>query len=433
MSMDVTETEECKCQPLNVCTKLRRELAEAAEVLQTQLKQALDDIEVLKTEKEIALADPQEFVKRLQLQTLPEYPKLQTVHLVPHIEFEQDNQDEYYLFDEEDLLKPYRPQSPTDEPLMNDLSLQQTTKHMPEGSSATRTPLPTHAPSPTPSSGRPPLSHRPPPPIQTGPAVPYQPPLPVPDSLPHGAPGRLGSPPETPGSRRSASGTVEPFNKTPAFNQAWTDEEQKRLEELLLLHPHEKVAAQRWSKIASALGTRTPRQVASRTQKWFVKLAKAGLPVPGKAPNLEFYTAEARRKGRKKAQRVGRSQPKKAKAAKPNTQESDDSDEPMEESNTANIRAVSSAQVHEGYQCDGCGIEPIVGVRYKCDVCPQDVEVDLCEKCYKMNEFESAIHLRSHSFTAVEVAEPQYPMPVETMPNTEDCSINYLDPSFMPV
>lgn len=34
--------------------------------------------------------------------------------------------------------------------------------------------------------------------------------------------------------------------------------------------------------------------------------------------------------------------------------------------------------VHAGIQCDGCGAHPIVGARYKCQVCP---DFDLCEAC----------------------------------------------------
>ena len=38
----------------------------------------------------------------------------------------------------------------------------------------------------------------------------------------------------------------------------------------------------RWKKIATCLGNRTSVQVQSRVQKYFQKLQKAGLPVPGK-------------------------------------------------------------------------------------------------------------------------------------------------------
>lgn len=73
-------------------------------------------------------------------------------------------------------------------------------------------------------------------------------------------------------------------NKPETFNQLWSCEEQKRLEELLEIYPEEQIEARRYKKIAEALGTRTPIQVMSRIQKYFAKLAKAGLPIPGRAP-----------------------------------------------------------------------------------------------------------------------------------------------------
>ncbi|CAB3255433.1 unnamed protein product [Arctia plantaginis] len=73
-------------------------------------------------------------------------------------------------------------------------------------------------------------------------------------------------------------------NKPETFNQLWSCEEQKRLEELLEVYPEEPIEAQRYKKIAKALGTRTPIQVISRIQKYFTKLAKAGLPIPGRIP-----------------------------------------------------------------------------------------------------------------------------------------------------
>lgn len=48
----------------------------------------------------------------------------------------------------------------------------------------------------------------------------------------------------------------------------------------------------RFTKIAKALGNRTPRQVASRLQKYFQKLHAAGLPVPGRIPrNARSYVS----------------------------------------------------------------------------------------------------------------------------------------------
>ncbi|XP_053601143.1 ZZ-type zinc finger-containing protein 3 [Plodia interpunctella] len=73
-------------------------------------------------------------------------------------------------------------------------------------------------------------------------------------------------------------------SKPETFNQLWSCEEQKRLEELLEIYPEEPIEARRYKKIARDLGTRTPIQVMCRIQKYFAKLAKAGLPIPGRAP-----------------------------------------------------------------------------------------------------------------------------------------------------
>lgn len=73
------------------------------------------------------------------------------------------------------------------------------------------------------------------------------------------------------------------------YNKAWDIEEQRRFEELLIEFPPEDNEAARWRKIAQKLGTRTPLQVQSHCQKYFIKLAKAGLPVPGRMPNLKTY------------------------------------------------------------------------------------------------------------------------------------------------
>jgi hypothetical protein len=49
---------------------------------------------------------------------------------------------------------------------------------------------------------------------------------------------------------------------------------------LLSVYPDEPVASHRWQKIADALGNRTARQVASHAQKYFIRLAREGQPVP---------------------------------------------------------------------------------------------------------------------------------------------------------
>lgn len=34
--------------------------------------------------------------------------------------------------------------------------------------------------------------------------------------------------------------------------------------------------------------------------------------------------------------------------------------------------------IHEHVTCDGCGMKPIVGIRYKCSICP---DFDYCSTC----------------------------------------------------
>ena len=49
--------------------------------------------------------------------------------------------------------------------------------------------------------------------------------------------------------------------------------------------------------------------------------------------------------------------------------------------------AEEAAEVHEGVTCDGCGMSPIVGTRYKCSV---RKDFDYCAECEERNESEYA-------------------------------------------
>ena len=85
-------------------------------------------------------------------------------------------------------------------------------------------------------------------------------------------------PPSTPKATTSTSkaSSKPPKPKPETYKQAWSVEEQHLLEQLLEEIPEgEKF---RWQKISKAMGgKRTPRQVASRVQKYFEKLKRFGL------------------------------------------------------------------------------------------------------------------------------------------------------------
>ena len=51
-------------------------------------------------------------------------------------------------------------------------------------------------------------------------------------------------------------------------------------------------------------------------------------------------------------------------------------------------------EIHYNFQCDGCGMNPIVGKRYKCNSCRN---FDYCEKCYEKNK-----STHKHSFNTFE-------------------------------
>ena len=56
---------------------------------------------------------------------------------------------------------------------------------------------------------------------------------------------------------------------------------------------------------------------------------------------------------------------------------------------------IESTEVHETVECDGCGVGPIVGPRYKCSVCEN---FDFCARCEEFVDHE-------HAFLKIKRAE----------------------------
>ncbi|RKP03246.1 hypothetical protein CXG81DRAFT_24131 [Caulochytrium protostelioides] len=59
--------------------------------------------------------------------------------------------------------------------------------------------------------------------------------------------------------------------------------------------------------------------------------------------------------------------------------------------------AYTGPTVHEGYACDVCGAEPIVGPRWHCAVCAGDHAIDLCEECRSGHpDYTKLPHIATH-------------------------------------
>ncbi|KAJ1523763.1 hypothetical protein ONE63_001596 [Megalurothrips usitatus] len=256
-------------------------------------------------------------------------------------------------------------------------------------------------------------------------------------------------------------------SKPETFNQLWTAEEQRRLEELLIEYPPEEVESRRYQKIAEALGNRTRMQVSSRVQKYFLKLMKAGLPIPGRAPRL---TSETQKKGSHSRQRAnhflsrpstffpqhqdlpvymsecddGEDLPENSEnllTVKTETTEFSLSDEQRklhllkqvrDEKEKGNIRS----GIHIGFKCDECEEEPIQGTRWHCLDCAPNMSVDFCSDCV-VSQLESTIpHPLSHRLEAVSNIIPSASdtssYDPDYLPESFSESYNYLDPNFLP-
>ncbi|XP_051855342.1 ZZ-type zinc finger-containing protein 3 isoform X1 [Antechinus flavipes] len=255
--------------------------------------------------------------------------------------------------------------------------------------------------------------------------------------------------------------------KPETFNQLWTVEEQKKLEQLLLKYPPEEVESRRWQKIADELGNRTAKQVASRVQKYFIKLTKAGIPVPGRTPNLYMYS-------KKQSSTSRRQHPLNKHLFKPSTfmtsheppvymDEDDDragfhghmdpaADEASDEESIPvpcrelpeykellelkklkkrklqQMQAEGGFVQHAGFKCDNCGMEPIQGIRWHCQDCPPEMSLDFCDACSDCLH-ETDFHKEDHQL------EPIYR--AETFLDRDYCvsqgtSYSYLDPNYFP-
>ena len=57
--------------------------------------------------------------------------------------------------------------------------------------------------------------------------------------------------------------------------------------------------------------------------------------------------------------------------------------------------SMSISSIHSGIKCNSCGMEPIVGYRYKCSECPN---YNLCERCEEKN---NEVEFHQHDFIKI--------------------------------
>jgi len=85
--------------------------------------------------------------------------------------------------------------------------------------------------------------------------------------------------------------------------------------------------------------------------------------------------------------------------------------------------------IHERVTCDGCGVKPIIGNRWKCAVCE---DFDYCDKCESTKE-------HAHPFLKIK-CEEQYPVAITVIlpeekpapkPRHGGCKIGNLIGKFM--
>jgi len=222
-------------------------------------------------------------------------------------------------------------------------------------------------------------------------------------------------------------------SKPQTFNQAWSEDEQRKLEELLIKYPDEPIASHRWVKISKELGTRTSLQVQSRVQKYFIALKREKLPVPGRAPRNNLIRRQGfRRKGMHHSNSTVRTsifmkafqmEDEESNAAASHSladmynatpepwdvsdeediaEETRESEEYQELLRLKQVRKMKLQEeergsiTHYGFACDVCGTNPINGVRWHCIECPSSTSTDVCDKCVKTsftNEWHQTTHI----------------------------------------
>ncbi|CAC5388679.1 ZZ-type zinc finger-containing protein 3 [Mytilus coruscus] len=272
--------------------------------------------------------------------------------------------------------------------------------------------------------------------------------------------------------QKPINANLQSFDGQSKFSEG-RSKRKKRLEDLLIAYPPEDVEAKRWQKIATAIGNRTPQQVASRVQKYFIKLAKAGLPIPGRMPNVgnlgvkkqghrhhryhKFYyqpstflqshqppvymsdddesqsyhsfgrdTEDSQGSMAEEYEFISDDE-----SIPVELRDSEDYEELMKLKRLKKQKLQSLQCFHEGFKCDKCEVEPIPDTRWHCLDCPIGEEVDFCEDCVDSN-FETGKHNSSHRLKPIRLPSKDTCVKDRDYMTFMPGDYNYLDPNYMP-
>uniref|UniRef100_A0A3B3SBR2 Zinc finger, ZZ-type containing 3 n=1 Tax=Paramormyrops kingsleyae TaxID=1676925 RepID=A0A3B3SBR2_9TELE len=356
-------------------------------VLEAQRTQAILDLEALARHQQQALSDPVDFVERLQKQMVLGLPGPQRVVQLPDIAWDQytsglgDFEREFcdrkrntrrtkLIFDKVGL--PARPKSPLDSKRDGE-------------SSALYTALPSSdGPDHSSSSSR----------------------------------------------SQMIKGRNCDQNKSDTFNQLWTIEEQKKLEQLLLKFPPEEVESRRWQKISTRIFTRLCFQASTKRQHHLNKhLYRPSTFLTSYEPPVYMDDDDDRSSFYSALQDPTADEDSIPTECRhlPEYKELLELKK-LKKQRLREMHMEHSLTQHLGYKCDACGVEPIQGMRWHCQDCPQDNAVDFCSSCSDCF-FKSESHKPDHRLEPICEAETfldrDYCLP-------QSVGYNYLDPNYFP-
>ena len=202
----------------------------------------------------------------------------------------------------------------------------------------------------------------------------------------------------------------------------WTEEEHKRLLELMRVFPEEEFPSRRYRKIAKALGDRNEFQVMKRIESYYKRLYLAGLPVPVSSERLAMLLKDMKSAKKKEVasqtsvhlfDEATEGSMSKVEVIKPGfykkpavRMEEDSLKEIPNFSEMGMNEKKVDKKVNHGTRCACCGVSTIIGDCFSCEDCKRELGegVDICEDCFRSEERRSFFsHKKEHRFEKSEM------------------------------